>query len=530
MLMFTIGNPDRTGAGGSILRLIPGGSFFDQLENQRAGSHLKNWVQSVATRYNRQTGQRITPEGIVYCVDFDASFTNYQPEDLINENACAQPYGPEFTLVNDYIDNGARTWDPWFDVAGTDRKNLELMHYIDPDGDMVVTDPTDDDYAVYDLLPPTYCEYPSPGQQNYDRATGTWSLANGYQSLPRRDDIAIFERCTDPPGTGSRFKREDTGVSLLASTNYTRSHPRDLAKRQSSSGSFLDPNVYKFLGCYETGYSDEDGDPCAAEDAPCGNAATEIPTTNGADPTLDPLPVSTESGFSTGPVTVEPSTTAASSSANVTSFSSSFPSSTTSVNITSVGGSDTPVATSFVSCSTQFQDPDQGITQDYCVCSGSTFAFKTNTEVTPAISCAYTSPLPTTTTSIPPPDTPSSVVPSSTSSSAAPTPTVKFALYSDNNCEENYANVTIDSLNTCQVPQPNTGWTSMLLLSSQGIGENAQGVVYALNSCDPDDLSFGVAAAAAGCIYGFGLPLTDPGCDTHDCFVAAGIEWTDWDD
>jgi hypothetical protein len=446
---------------------------------------LKNWVQSVATRYNRQTGQRITPEGIVYCVDFDASFTNYLPEDLVNENACAQPYGPEFTLVNDYIQNGARTWDPWFDVAGANRKNLELMHYIDPDGDMVVTDPTDDDYAVYDLLPPTYCEYPSPGQQNYDRATGTWSLANGYQSLPRRDDIAIFERCTDPPGSGSRFKREDTVSPLLPSTNYTRSHPRDLAKRQSSSGSFLDPNVYKFLGCYETGYSDEDGDPCAAEDAPCGNAATEIPTTNGADPTLDPLPVSTD-GFSTGPVTVEPSTTAApsSSSVNITSFSSSFPSSTTavpsstSVNTTSVGGSDTPASSTVAS-------------------------------------------------SIPPS---SSVVPSSTSSSAAPTPTVKFALYSDNNCEENYANVTIDSLDECYVPQPNWGWTSMLLLSSQGIGENAQGVIYPLNSCDPGSGSFGVAAAADGCIVGFGKPLTDPLCDVNDCFVATAIEWSDWDD
>ncbi|OTA07313.1 hypothetical protein A9Z42_0082210 [Trichoderma parareesei] len=65
---------------------------------------------------------RIGPNGIVYCVDFDPSFTSYLPEDLVDENYCASVYGPEFILVNDYLVDGVRTWDPWFDVPNTDRK------------------------------------------------------------------------------------------------------------------------------------------------------------------------------------------------------------------------------------------------------------------------------------------------------------------------------------------------------------------------------------------------------------------------
>ncbi|GAQ10044.1 hypothetical protein ALT_7365 [Aspergillus lentulus] len=49
---------------------------------------------------------------------------------------------------------------------------------------------------------------------------------------------------------------------------------------------------------------------------------------------------------------------------------------------------------SFISCDFYGQDPDQGITSQYCVCSGSTFEPSTNTIVTPANSCAYTT-LPT---------------------------------------------------------------------------------------------------------------------------------------
>ena len=44
---------------------------------------------------------------------------------------------------------------------------------------------------------------------------------------------------------------------------------------------------------------------------------------------------------------------------------------------------------SYISCSTQNQQPGQGITRAYCVCSGSTFAQSTATD--PPNSCAYTS-------------------------------------------------------------------------------------------------------------------------------------------
>ncbi|KAJ9374868.1 CAZyme family GH18 [Paecilomyces variotii] len=55
-------------------------------------------------------------------------------------------------------------------------------------------------------------------------------------------------------------------------------------------------------------------------------------------------------------------------------------------------------AASYIPCTYQGQDPDQGITAQYCVCSGSTFAPQT-TSVDPGNSCAYTA-LPAETTSV----------------------------------------------------------------------------------------------------------------------------------
>jgi hypothetical protein len=57
-----------------------------------------------------------------------------------------------------------------------------------------------------------------------------------------------------------------------------------------------------------------------------------------------------------------------------------------------------PANTQFVNCDFHGQDPDNGVTAQYCVCSGSTFPASTNTAV-PGNSCAYTS-LPSETTSI----------------------------------------------------------------------------------------------------------------------------------
>lgn len=56
--------------------------------------------------------------------------------------------------------------------------------------------------------------------------------------------------------------------------------------------------------------------------------------------------------------------------------------------------------TSFITCSHYDEDPDEGVTSAYCVCSSSTFSETVDTSVDPANSCAYTT-LPSQT--IPPP-------------------------------------------------------------------------------------------------------------------------------
>ena len=127
---FGSGNPDRSESGNSILRLIPGGNFArPNWENQAHGSSLKNWVNSVVTRYNAQPGVPSISgaNGIKYCVTFDPSFTSYLPEQQVTQNFCAARYGVEFTLVNDYEVNGQRTWDPWFDVPNTNREESRIV-------------------------------------------------------------------------------------------------------------------------------------------------------------------------------------------------------------------------------------------------------------------------------------------------------------------------------------------------------------------------------------------------------------------
>ncbi|RBQ72054.1 hypothetical protein FVER14953_09857 [Fusarium verticillioides] len=380
---FGSGNPDRKASGNSVLRLIPGGSWDDGLENQLQGASLSRWVRTLAKRYNEfqkeltGTDPKVDAHGFVYCVEFDPGFTSYLPEDLASQNFCATPYGVEFTLVNDYKVGGVRTWDPWFDVPGTDRKKPELIEYNDPNGDVVVTNPSDDDYAVYAVLPPTYCRYPSPGQQKWDKTTHSWGLDPRFTSYGRRDDIASFQRCTDPPADtdgddsdGDRLSKRYENRTQGMIQPEKRTHARDLINRQGSSGGFHDPNIYQWLGC--GGYDDDilqdaDGDPCADDSNPCGDGATNLATTNGVPQSLDPLPAS---GVSTGAIT-------------------SWPPHYTATD-----------APSYVPCSTHNADPDGGIARGYCVCSGSTFALSTDSNVTPANRCAYTSPLPKTTISV----------------------------------------------------------------------------------------------------------------------------------
>ncbi|KAF4943413.1 hypothetical protein FGADI_13440, partial [Fusarium gaditjirri] len=380
---FGSGNPDRKASGNSVLRLIPGGGWEDGLENQLQGASLSRWIRTLVKRDNefqkelRGTDPKVDGHGFVYCVEFDPGFTSYLPEDLANQKFCATPYGVEFTLVNDYKVRGVRTWDPWFDVPGTDHKKPELIEYNDPNGDVVVTNPSDDDYAVYAVLPPTYCRYPSPGQQKWDKTTHSWGLDSRFTSYGRRDDIASFQGCTDPPADtddddsdAERLsKRYDNQTQGMIQTEK-RTHARDLMSRQGSSGGFHDQNIYQWLGC--GGYDgdileDADGDPCADDSNPCGDGAINLATTNGVPQSLDPLPAS---GVSTGAIT-------------------SWPPHYTATD-----------APSYVPCSTHNADPDGGIARGYCVCSGSTFALSTDSNVTPANRCAYTSPLPKTTFSV----------------------------------------------------------------------------------------------------------------------------------
>lgn len=160
------------------------------------------------------------------------------------------------------------------------------------------------------------------------------------------------------------------------------------------------------MGCGDDTDNDIDndqGDPCAADDAACGNVFHNPPTTNGGSPTQIALPDAAHGGSTTGPIT------------------------------------DRPVATptpTFVSCSTQQPDPDQGIPQGYCVCSGSTFAQSTNADVTPVNRCAYTNPLPASTTSIK-----TLPVGPTTTESPPPTPTPpppsnQISIFYDSGCDD----------------------------------------------------------------------------------------------
>nr|POE47705.1 hypothetical protein CFP56_01036 [Quercus suber] len=99
-----------------------------------------------------------------------------------------------------------------------------------------------------------------------------------------------------------------------------------------------------------------------------------------ADPTAPPLVLVSDGKYTFDTFITPPKTTASSTTLG------SIP-----IESTTLGSK-----TSFASCSTQNEDPEQCFTKGYCVCSGSTFAQFLNTAVTPANSCAYTS-LPSTT-------------------------------------------------------------------------------------------------------------------------------------
>lgn len=170
----------------AVLRLIPGGSTTDQGngENGAHGRHVYAWAQSIARQYNQAAANdpnanlfpvnrgQISPAGLVYCVGFESGFTADLPEDSLN-NRCARPYGTAFTLVNWVETNRASgtvsyRWDPWFDAV-PGRKQRQVVN-VDSSGNELTA-----------LIPPIYCQYPSPGALDYNRVNDLYTLAPRYQ-------------------------------------------------------------------------------------------------------------------------------------------------------------------------------------------------------------------------------------------------------------------------------------------------------------------------------------------------------------
>lgn len=264
-----------------VMRLIPGGGG----ENQQAGNHLRNWLTGIAAQNNLPGSN-----GIVYCVDFDPSFTNYLPEDTVNY--CADPYGPEFTLVNGLAVAGGggddsnfnKRWDPWFNQL-VGRRNYQFIKTVNGQ-------------AIYANIPPQYCRYPSPGRMrrisNPGAGQGNFQLDPNYQEEMRFDSVPANRRCEDIPGANT--KRDVNATDLVLFNGTRRTHARDVFRRQTSGGSFLDPRIFKFMGCSgDTGALETD--PCSIDPDSCG--INEVPT--GPDG-FDPLPgPEVDPGISTGP-------------------------------------------------------------------------------------------------------------------------------------------------------------------------------------------------------------------------------------
>jgi hypothetical protein len=90
------------------------------------------------------------------------------------------------------------------------------------------------------------------------------------------------------------------------------------------------------------------------------------------------LPMQGPAGATTSRGTAQPASTSQSTTPKQTP--------TTTLATTAAG----PLPTDFIDCTHHNQDPGEGVTKAYCVCSGSTFAEQLADNVTPRQSCAYT--------------------------------------------------------------------------------------------------------------------------------------------
>lgn len=310
------GNPDRSFAGTATVRLIPGGGA----ENQWHAVAYPKWVRSVEAKWiaeekkaGRSPPAKSRGNGIVFCVAFRNGFDNWKPEsNHPQQNYCTNPYGPGFTLFNDWpVEQSdgsfARTWDPWFDNELEDpqpRKIEYIDHYLRNGNQKVYLKknvrPTDD--AVKWTVPPTWCRFPSPGNKLWDKNARQWNTRDGWNPVARNDDSTKNDKCADYPGINDADKRSiewNTTINGVEPEDgedimeyYRRAHARDLNRRALTQG-FLDPNVYEFMGCRNPTDTDWE-DPCALDGAAsnpdCQVGDGSIDGDPDADPTGDEDP------------------------------------------------------------------------------------------------------------------------------------------------------------------------------------------------------------------------------------------------
>ncbi|KAH0167402.1 hypothetical protein KCU67_g3901, partial [Aureobasidium melanogenum] len=335
-----------------VLRLIPGP------ENNNHGQALGNWIGDVKAALKAQNG--IEPTTFSYCVEItgpqkDRDDYCLEPgNDDYCYNACAIPYGADFTLVNYWKDskNDDIRYDPWFDEKG---KTFEH-----------ITKSVLGQKPEKTNLPSQYGRYPSPGHKTYvgDMAarplTGTWQLSHNEDAFqispyygpvlpvvvgtptPRKDDDKndganlIYDNYPgysdgtdseeeeeedddddDAMDTSARMKRYVARAEQRSNESSTLSPRKDttgrgaarLSRRGVQTGSWLDPRVYsEILQCAEDtdpGYDEEED--------------LDIQDEWLADE--DSIPSSSKTSSMTTTVNSSPTTTTANSSSSLTSES-----------------------------------------------------------------------------------------------------------------------------------------------------------------------------------------------------------------
>lgn len=320
----------------SVLRLIPGD------ENRDHGKALSNFYREAGG--GGGSGHKNAIE-LRYKVEFVNGAIGTTDDDYFlgadrSKNICADPYGNAFLLVNSATVNpGQRSYDLWWD----DKLYEKTIGYeTDINGQVTSTQTT--------MTNSAYCQYPSPGKKIWSGHEWAQHGLSGSFNRLRKDDKINWYSCDDYPGYSGPamvpgmkqrrgrkvFDELSAGnsstpkvVSAKAGATTTRIHkdvvdildpePRRrhanypnetdqpdefpgihvrnthsnmtryaLGVRQLSSGSFLDPSAFMYLGCDG---SDEDlcfylGDACSSAPGSAGGGDSD----NWDTPDPPPLP------------------------------------------------------------------------------------------------------------------------------------------------------------------------------------------------------------------------------------------------